>query len=500
MLPRSLVLVIGLALLVACGPQQPATKAGAGAAPVTLRLGTDDLPGRPSTGQIEHFAAQVESLSGGELRIDPVWKAAGDVGDDDWDQKVARMVMSGSLDLALVPTRAWDLLDVSTLQALDAPMLVTSEELVREIVTGELAEPLLSGLDDVGVRGLALVPEAMRRVMSFGEPLETLADFQGALIRVPASRTTYATFRALGATPDDVTMGEADIRAGTVAAVEASFLVAAYLPRRTAAVANLPLWPKVNSLVINDDLLASLTDQHRDVLRLAATRTRDRAIETMLPEEQAATTFCEWGHQVVNTSARNVAALHAATRSVVEDLETDETTRGLIRDIEALATSIGAQPAVIEPCDGAAGTETTNGSPSAPPGIEQARVFPEGTFRATMPASVLRGSGVLASYVADHAGVWTLAFADGTVVVRDVNSVTGVTQNVHGVYCATSTSISLGLRGSAGQPTCGTFWNGQWALDGDELRFSSIRSADPNPAVQVLLETLFGSVPFVRVD
>ena len=41
---------------------------------------------------IEEFARQVDERSGGQIVIEPVWRAAGE-DPDDWDQAVARMVV-----------------------------------------------------------------------------------------------------------------------------------------------------------------------------------------------------------------------------------------------------------------------------------------------------------------------------------------------------------------------------------------------------------------------
>ena len=136
------------------------TKAGGQAAPVILRIGTDDSPGRPAADQIGEFARQVEELSDGGVRIEPVWNAAGDTGEDDWDQKVARMVVAGEVDMGLIPARAWDTEGVTSLRALNAPFLITSDELAAEVASSELAGTMLAGLDTVGVTGLALCPRA----------------------------------------------------------------------------------------------------------------------------------------------------------------------------------------------------------------------------------------------------------------------------------------------------------------------------------------------------
>ena len=146
------------ALLVGCSDDGGSTKAGGGSPPVTLRIGTNDPAGRPTEDQIAEFASHVERLSEGQLRIEPVFRAGGK-GNEDWDQVVGRMVVSGELDMGLIPARAWDTEGVTSLRALHAPLLVTSDELVGMVVTNELATKMLAGLDAVNVTGLALLPE-----------------------------------------------------------------------------------------------------------------------------------------------------------------------------------------------------------------------------------------------------------------------------------------------------------------------------------------------------
>jgi TRAP-type C4-dicarboxylate transport system substrate-binding protein len=104
---------------------------------------------------IEEFANRVEQLSGGGLRIEPVWRASG--GDlRAWDQRVARKVVEGELDLGLIPARAWDTEGVTSLRALQAPFLISDDALLDQVTNGPLAGKMLGGLAEVGVVGLAL--------------------------------------------------------------------------------------------------------------------------------------------------------------------------------------------------------------------------------------------------------------------------------------------------------------------------------------------------------
>ena len=114
---------------------------------------------------------------------------------------IAGLVQSGKLAAALIPARAWDELGVTSLQALQAPFLVSTEELLEQIVQGEPAEEMLAGLDKAGVVGLALLPEGLRHPVGFARPLLTLEDFAGAKIRAPLSNASYRLLEALAAKP-----------------------------------------------------------------------------------------------------------------------------------------------------------------------------------------------------------------------------------------------------------------------------------------------------------
>jgi ABC-type glycerol-3-phosphate transport system substrate-binding protein len=76
---RTLATTLALAmtfLLGACSGGEP-SKAGGGAAPLTLRIGTDDGTGVPAADQIEEFVRQVKALSDGQIVVEPVWHAEG---------------------------------------------------------------------------------------------------------------------------------------------------------------------------------------------------------------------------------------------------------------------------------------------------------------------------------------------------------------------------------------------------------------------------------------
>jgi TRAP-type transport system periplasmic protein len=354
----------------------PSTTSARATTPINLRIGTNDPQDAPDVpAMLNDFARHVEELSGGAMTVEPVWRAAGDPAPDDWDQAVARMVVTGELDLGLIPTAAWDTEGVTSLRVLNAPFLVDSDALVGDVVTGPLADELLAGLEDIGVTGLALVPEGLRHVFSFGDPLSSPDDFAGTTIRSPRSDTVYALFEALGASADDPQSSEFDaaVDSGRLAGVESSFARAGSLPgSQQVAVGNLTLFPKVESLVANSERLASLTADQRAVLLDAAARTRDGVVGATIADAEQAKAYCADIGSVVLADDEQLAAFAAAAGAVYAALEQDPTTAALITGIRDLKAQATPRPAV-DACQHGEAAEDETSAYAGP-------VIPDGTY------------------------------------------------------------------------------------------------------------------------
>ncbi|MGX9899731.1 TRAP transporter substrate-binding protein [Arthrobacter sp. SA17] len=324
--------------------------------PTVLRLGTSDDGNSPAGELIEEFARQVESHSGGKLLIEPVWHAGGQ---ELWDhdQAVARSVVSGELDMALVPSRTWDSEGVLTLRALSTPFLVTSSGVLKEAVKPELAEGMLAGLDDVGLKGLALIPEGLQLLFSFRSPILTPADTEGMVIRATRSTTAYKALAALGAVPEEVQelqFADQD-DPGQVGAAESSFAYATQLrpARATAALpiatGNVVLSSRANTLVINMKALDELREEDRQVLSAAAAAARNRASDLLPALSEEARNYCQNGGTVVTASDEQVDAFRRAVAPVYAEMEQDHQTKDLIARLSDLAASAPVE-AAVEPC------------------------------------------------------------------------------------------------------------------------------------------------------
>ena len=416
--PIAMVLLVLAA--VACS-SETASKAGGDEPPIVLTIGTNDSPDRPASGQIEEFAARVAELSEGEVTVKPVFRVGG-VNTPNWDQEVARQVVNGELDMGNIPSRAFDVLGVTSLQALNAPFLITTEELLNEVVASDLAERMLAGPENVGLVGLVLLPEGLRRPFGFDGGLLGPRDYEGGVIRAPASATTSAVFEALGATVVDD-----EIDPGSQIGMESAYL---FDPLGTAT-ANVVFFPKVNVLVVNADVYARLNESQKEVLEQAASETRNWSIESRVSETAAAEEWCRNGGRVVTADGDALAALQVAVEPVYQHLRADQLTAELIDQIEDMKKSIPDFETVVpDACTG----EREDSEPTAQ-GTDDPSVI-NGSYRFEWSADELAEAWVeliptegpdapdpeelraaveeiIRPTSADNAGVVSLIFTDG---------------------------------------------------------------------------------------
>lgn len=413
-----LTLVVGLG---ACsGLSGSASRSGGEPPPLVLTLGTDDPVGRPSGDQAEEFADRVATLSGGAIRIEPRYRAAGEL-DTQWDQAVARLVVAGDLDLGLVPARAWDTEGVSSLRALTAPRLVTTGDHLDAVVTDdELTRDLMAGLDDAGVTGVALFPEGIRYLMAPGDDTDVVERLAaGGAVRSPWSATTWAFFEALGAEPTDAVFD-----ASMVAAESGMILAGTLSGADQKVVGNLPLFPKVNALVAHSATYDELTGEQQQWLQEAALATRDQAIASRPDEPRLAALFCEGGGVVVHDPAADSAAVTAAADEVTASLRSDEPTAALMDRIAALGPAVPAPP--LPGCSASRPAVTTATI------VKDPGRLPDGVYRVEFTDDYLRGEGMSRESIAHNRGVWTFTLEGGTWQVERVAP--DVADSFEGVY------------------------------------------------------------------
>lgn len=438
-----------------------ATKAGGNPEPLTLSVATNDFAGRRSADQIEEFARQANRLSGGRVQVNAAYEAAG-ANVDDWDQAVAKLVIDGEHDLGLIPARAWDLLGVNTLTALNTPFLVDSMALSKRVVENEpLATDLMAGLKDVGVTGLALLPEDMRHVFSLGEPMLEPKDFTGALVRSPASKTAYSVLEALGANVSDAELD------ANFAGAETSFALAASLPGTKTVVGNQTFFPKVNVLVVNSARWAAFSPEQKKTLQDAAVGTRLWAGQTLPTDAKDAQEFCQAGGTVVVAEDTQLAALRNKTERVREQLMTNQATASAIERIEQVKATTPPDPTPVA-CTPASNGKITSAEQIQPEG----GALPNGTYRVEHTDEFLRAHGLDDGEVRFNHGVWTYVLRDGHWMIDQVAR--DITSQAEGIYQVKGDRVFWKAHDE------NTFWELTWSVDkGGDLHFKQVNAPEP---------------------
>ena len=228
-----------------------------------------------------------------------------------FSQRLAEMVKDGELTLALVPTRAFDELGATSLQALQAPFLLLGRRRHRlRVVTGP-AEDLLSGLPATGyARDSRSGRLTLRHLFRHDHrPVLKLADFRGLQFATPTSgdplicsrhsaRNRSTSRPACRAT--SALWKRRCVRASTILGVTGS------------QTANITLYPKVYAVVANSDWFHRPTADQQRLLRERSGRDDDMGWSRTVSASEAVTAFCRTGQAVAVADPRDLAEIVAA--------------------------------------------------------------------------------------------------------------------------------------------------------------------------------------------
>jgi TRAP-type C4-dicarboxylate transport system substrate-binding protein len=467
------VVVSTMGVLAGCSDSdagRTAEKSGGDPAPRTLRLGTVEESSAPYAAEVLHFADTVKAKSGGSLVVDVVWAAAGDY-NAQTEQQVATMVKNGDLDAAIVPTRVWDTVGVTSMQALQEPFLVDSLELLDTVATGSIAGEMLAGLPQIGVQGLALWPESLRHPIGMNRLLVAPKDFAGARLRVPISDLSYQLAKAIGAEPVDPPDWSSALESGELDGFESAFLWANQLPAYGTFTANVTFYPKMNSVAMNATVFGGLSEQQQKVLRDAATETITFIEGAHDSERKLAAAYCAAGGGVALASNADIATLTTMAAPVVAKLEQDASTKQFVDEIRLIKQGIPVDPSSAPAdCELAKNQPSTTDESATPPTESDAGTtagsdvaeFPAGTYR-----KVVSGELIVTMEFAD--GVWK-SFLNGAPDCAGAYAVES-----DRIVLTHSTDVSLACGGAPGT----RFLDAAWTLEGDQLRFVDINS-DPD--------------------
>ena len=389
-------------------------KAGGSGEPVVLQM-ANTSGGLSLQPAVAYFAHRVEEISGGDVRIESV---------DQWghfasdaEQQVVEAVSNGDVDLGWVGTRVFDTVGITSFQALTAPMLVDSYALENAVIESGITEQMMEALDDIGVTGLAVLADGLRKPIGVSGPIVSPADWHGITFGTLRSNGQADAIRALGATPAEVFGAERDEALATGMIQGFEFALLNYSepawPRRAPYVtANVNLWPQMDVLLGNPDGLATLTEEQEGWLRRAAVDAAARSAALADRDAQLLTFVCESGARFANASEAELAALRQTFAPLYSTLEQDPQTKGFIERIEELKNSTPPEPKLVLPpgCTGAA--------PAAPAGAPEGVASDlNGIYRWTITredALASETEGKSPEHLATFPWVFTMTLEDGT--------------------------------------------------------------------------------------
>ena len=449
------------------------TKAGGTVAhPIRITMQASD--GTDSDANSSYFVSQVQRRSGGRIQITlgndyPSGHARN-------EPRLVRALLSGKVQMAYVPARAWEEgSPVTAFRALQAPLLITNYPLLRRITTGPIGRSMLASLSSVGVVGLGLVPQRLRRL--FGRiPLDSAATLHGARIRPITSPTGEQALRALGAVPVTIDASRAAgpaMGSGKIDGVESETISIrnnGYPSYAHYLTANIALFAKATTIAIRRSVFDRLSTQDRRILRAAANATVAHA-DPAAGERTDMATLCRLGVKLVTATPADLASLRPLARRAYPTLERDADTRQEIRAIEQLKRTTTAAVSDIPSCPRTR--------------ISRARsngVGPTGTYAVTASLSdVTKAAGNHSG--GENYGSFRLVLRNGQFRMSDRRPAGELVQGhasglSAGTYTIDGDRITFTVHAASGDTPLGARGDPpvicRWSLDRNELTFRQL--------------------------
>ena len=327
---------LALALLVGCASSAVDKAGGTGQTKVVVLTVATGV----GSWELDAFTTDVARLSRGSLKVDVEsgWRR----GQNMFETGLIRDVQAGKADLGVVGSRAWDFVGVKSFQALSTPLLIDSYALQERVLRSPLAAEMLAGLKPLGLVGLGVMPGQLRYPFGIKRPLLGPASYRGLTIGVQQSEVAAEAFAALGAAKVDYFPS-----GGSVAGFGGIENGIDNLPRAAYLTGNAVLWARPLVVFANAKAFARLTAEQRSVLRRAAADTSSEGTLELQNQQYGAGVLCRSGRtRFVDATPPEIAALSAAMRPVIRDLERDAQTRGFIARIEGMRAGVAGQRAL----------------------------------------------------------------------------------------------------------------------------------------------------------
>jgi TRAP-type C4-dicarboxylate transport system substrate-binding protein len=365
---------------------------------------------------VDRFVSAVDDLSGGRVTVMATFDHPPDQ-PRAWDQVNLDALRAGEFDLAFVAARAWHSEGVTSLEPLQLPFVIETDEQADRVATDpELSAALMSGLDDIGVTGLGLFPEGLRHIARLdGTPISPSGDLAGLTVRAPLSTTTWDVLEGLGADVVDRNGAEfvAALRSGEVTAADTSLALAAGLEGSgtPSVLANISLYTKFNVLAINNEAMDDLDAATATTVREATTAALATTLAERPHEDAALADACAAGLHAVYATAGDRQAIRDRLTPVVDGIVAESGIDRLVAQVYAVAGDVAIEE--LSACPRRSPVDVIE--PRDPAGLRpEAGELPDGTYRfAIDPEMILAAYPDFDRSAEGYSGTFTVELEDG---------------------------------------------------------------------------------------
>ena len=286
-------------------------------AQTTIRVAGNFAAEHASSLAMEVFRTELEELTGGTLvaQIFPAQQLGGAA-------ENVQGVRIGAIELIWVGT-AYLTRTVPELEALSLPFQYANREEAFALADGPVGEALDERLAAHGMTSLGYMELGFRHVTNNRGPITTMEDFSGLRIRLQPNETHLATFRALGANPLAMDVGElySALEQGVIDGQENPFAIinASGYAGVQHYLSNTGHFYDFISVVANRDRLAALSSEHQQAIREAMTTAITYQRQLAAEQEVAALTILqEAGMTYTPVPDELAAAMREATASIAD--------------------------------------------------------------------------------------------------------------------------------------------------------------------------------------
>jgi Bacterial extracellular solute-binding protein, family 7 len=321
-------------------------------------------------------------------------------------------------------------------------------------------------VEQAGVVGLAVLPGAPRRPLGFSHALVRPSDYEGAIVGIRPGGVAQATVRALGGRSKA-------FLAGGVSKLDGAELDLTTIARNgydelgPALAANVVLWPRAETIVMNRETFEALTEEQQEILRRAGQEALAPEFSRVEGDEKdSLATVCARGKLSFATASNtDLGLLRDAAQPVYVELERDPQTKEWIREISKLRDEDAASVVHALRCPDAETNATTDSSKL------------EGRWAVSWTRDELLAVGVDPRLVDALQGSHVLEFSNGRFRSK--------TDPTTGTFAVAGDVVSLVFDNGAPGVEPGMVYDLRWSVFRDSLTFSTSSGRTPLLAMMI---------------